>query len=476
MNLGNYLNFEKLLPLREEVKKIFFYRVCGTGMGATACLLKEAGYQVEGCDIKFYPPMGTYLKDMGLNLFSMDDFSKDQLKNYDLIVVGNVVPRNSQDARDIEDSGVPFCSFPAILGAFILKDRKVMGISGTHGKTTTTYFMTQLFEAMGEKPGYFIGGVMEGRPSSFLGSSDYFFIESDEYDSAYFEKYSKFMSYDIDDLIITSLEFDHADIYSSLDEILSQFDSLIEKMNGKIIACADYPAIHQLKEKYGNKEWFLYGKESKLGPVIHTANEAGTRFEVDGIDLETNMVGEHNIYNIGACVLYALKCGFSKEEIQKAVKKLSLVKRRQEVRGILGDTLVIDDFAHHPRAVQLTLDSLKIRYPDRRLFVIFEPVSATARSDVFQNEFAKSLSIGDQIGLVKPPAATSAKGRSDIDYDLMIGIIGENSRRLDSLDEIQQFIDEASQTKSLTVVLSNGTCMGLWESDFPSKLEKFPST
>ena len=192
-------------------------------MGAAACLLRESGRHVEGADVAFAPPMDAYLRSTGIPLHPLAEVSDNYLKSFDLIVVGNVVARNSPDAQRLERLGVPLISFPAALNKFILQDKRVVGVAGTHGKTTTTFLAVQVFEALGEKPGYFIGGVMEDRGSSHIGERELFFIESDEYDCAWFEKIAKFRLYNISDLILTSLEYDHADIYGSLEDIVDQF-------------------------------------------------------------------------------------------------------------------------------------------------------------------------------------------------------------------------------------------------------------
>ena len=218
MNLTNMIEGDELLAQKNKFTKVFFYRICGTGMGACACILKEAGFEVEGADATFSPPMSTYLESTGIPCHPLDKVDKEFLQQYDLIVVGNSVPRVSDHASLIEECGVPFTSFPSVLGAYILKEKNVIGIAGTHGKTTTTFFMTQLLENLGKKPGYFVGGIIDNRPPSTAGQDDFFVIESDEYDSAYFQKYSKFRLYELNSMILTSLEFDHADIYNSIED------------------------------------------------------------------------------------------------------------------------------------------------------------------------------------------------------------------------------------------------------------------
>lgn len=476
MDLTHYLDANELLLKRDQIKRIFFYRICGTGMGAAACLLKEKGLLVEGGDTQFYPPMGDYLKSTGIPCHDLKSFDLSRLKEFDLIVVGNVVPRMSDDARAIEASGVKFCSFPAALGAFVLKDVNVVGIAGTHGKTTTTYFATQIFEKLGVDPGYFIGGVIEGRTSSKLGSGKYFFIESDEYDSGYFEKYSKFQSYEIDHLILTSLEFDHADIFENLDAIKNEFRNLFKKLTKGVIYCDDYSAISELEAESRDSTslyWKRYGTKSENGPKIIQTNSLGTTFELAGENYQTNAIGTHNILNLASIILFARAEGFSKEKIQSAIENLQMVRRRQEYRGSYKGIPVIDDFAHHPRAVELTLDGLLKKYPDRKLFVVMEPNSATARSNIFQNEFEAALKNASHVIFAKPLKPTSVKWAKDLDVVTMAKNLSDKNIKAQvatNLEQLRQAIDADLKADDLLVILSNGTCLGLWESSFVQEL------
>lgn len=480
MDLKNKLDLDGLINKKDSIKKIFFYRICGTGMGAAACLLREKGYEVEGGDINYFPPMSDYLKQTGIPLHDLGETSWDSLKEYDLIVVGNVVPRQGENARKIEELGVPFCSFPAILGAFVLHDLNVIGVAGTHGKTTTTFFLTQVFENLKQEPGYFIGGVMEGRPSAKLGSGRYFFIESDEYDSAYFEKISKFRSYTLNHMILTSLEFDHADIFDDIEDIKKEFAPVLENIKGQVIANADYNAIEDLKVRYQDRDWTLYGVHSDNGPKIVESNSQGTTFEVrvkgNWQLFKTNVVGEHNILNLSTCILYAAAEGFRNEEIQKAIESLTFVKRRQELRGHYKGVPVIDDFAHHPRSVACTIDTIKTSYPDKKLIVVLEPNSATARSNIFQDEFAESLVNADEVIFARPERATTVKSAQNLDFDLMgqeLIVHGTKATTANSLEELRLHMNEAVEKnpQSLLLILSNGTCLGLWKSDFVGELK-----
>ncbi len=478
MNLANKLDLDGLLSKKNTIKKIFFYRICGTGMGAAACLLRECGFNVEGGDLNYFPPMSTYLENTGIPLHDLKEFNFDKLKDFDLVVVGNVVPRAGEDARKIEEVGVPFCSFPAALGAFVLHDKNVVGIAGTHGKTTTTYFMTQVFEALGYDPGYFIGGVIEGRPSSKLGRSPYLFIESDEYDSAYFEKISKFRSYTLNHMILTSLEFDHADIFDSIEDIKDEFAPVVKDLKGAIIANSDYPAVEDLKNSFNDRHWLFYGKNSDFGPRIVKESENGTEFEVrygsDWYHFNTNVVGEHNILNLATCVIFAFCEGHSSEEIFQAIKDLKFVKRRQELRGHYKGVPVIDDFAHHPRSVETTIKAIKTKFPDKIITVIFEPNSATARSNIFQDEFSEALAHADRVHFARPERDTTVKSAENLDYEEVVDyLIGKNIKAgmSTNLEDLRAAIDSFVDKDQLFLVLSNGTCLGLWKSSFVDELK-----
>lgn len=473
MDLSSQLNSQKLAALLPQIKRVFFYRICGTGMGASATILAEKGFDVEGGDIRFEPPMSDYLKRMNIPLHEMKSVDKTLLQKFDLIVVGNVVPRDSEDARLIENSGVPFCSFPTALGTLVLKQKNVIGIAGTHGKTTTTYLATQIFENLGYKPGYFIGGVIEGRPSSRLGDDSYFFIESDEYDSSYFEKFSKFRSYELDHMILTSLEFDHGDIFNSLQDIQDQFAPVIKTLSGHLIFDEAYAGSREMLTKF-SVAGHGYGLKHARGPVIIEEGHKGTTFELiyngEKRIFKTSLIGHHNILNLSACLIFADLEGIEFERVEQAVLNLSLVKRRQEVRGKWGEALVIDDFAHHPRAVELTLQGLKTRFPDKKMTVVFEPHSATARSDLFQNEFIEAFKQAPRLIITKPSRPTSLKIAGDLNLETMKAALQKTTETsiVNDLRELCGVLEKTKTVDDLIVILSNGTCLGFWESGLVS--------
>jgi UDP-N-acetylmuramate: L-alanyl-gamma-D-glutamyl-meso-diaminopimelate ligase len=474
MDLTHFLDTEKLVQNKDKIKKIFFYRICGTGMGAAACLLKEAGYEVAGADQAFFPPMSTYLETTGIPCHNLDEMNEDSYKQYDLIVVGNSVPRLSDQARFIENLGVPFTSFPAILGAFILKEREVIGIAGTHGKTTTTYFLQQIFKELGEDCGYLIGGILDNAPPSKIGTSKYFVIESDEYDSAYFQKISKFRLYQLNHMILTSLEFDHADIYDSVEQIEDEFRAALKDMQGTVAYDAAYASSAKLAKEFKAINWMSYSSEN-IEITKQSSDETCFNLAIDekSYEFKTNVIGRHNIYNIAGCIKLLMSLGFDYEAVKKSIENLGLVKRRQEVRGQYQNTLVIDDFAHHPRAVTLTIDAIRDKYPGKKIITIFEPISATARSSIFQDEFFQALKNSDKVILATNPLKTTVKSGENLDTEKIVTSLNkENIPAVNNnnLSDLRKSIDQMIEGNDVLLVLSNRTCLGLWESDFVQSL------
>lgn len=480
MDNENYLAQQHILKVKKNIKSIYFYRICGTGMGNAAALLKQAGYMIAGCDSKYYPPMSTYLESLDVPLENLDDVTDDRLREFDLIVVGNVVDGKSKDARRIEGLGVNFCSFPAALGALVLQEKHVIGIAGTHGKTTTTYFCKQLFNSLGHDVGYFIGGVTDDGPSAYLGDSDYFFIESDEYDCAYFEKFSKFHQYNLKSMILTSLEFDHADIFSNVEAIKDEFRKVIPTLSRNFIVNADYPhTLELVREKLANNVQKLvpYGQASNNGPQIIEAGEERTKFFARFGEKETlftsNLAGRHNLSNLTAAMIFAAAEGASAEQVQDHIMGMKLPKRRQEVRGEYNGMKVIDDFAHHPTAIQLTLEGIEQVYPEKQIVVLYEAHSATARSGVFTEDYVHAFRRVSKLFLTKIHRKTTAIGQKTLVLDSIVQGLdnrGVDAEVVSSLDEIIQGIESVADENKILVVMSNGTCLGLWESDFIKNL------
>jgi UDP-N-acetylmuramate: L-alanyl-gamma-D-glutamyl-meso-diaminopimelate ligase len=481
MDLTHLITQDELIRRRSDIKKVFFYRICGAGMGPAAVLVKQAGYEVHGADSAFYPPMSTFLETTGIPLHPLEKVTPEFLKQYDLIVVGNSLSGKSEAARMLEQVGVPFTSFPSALGSLVLKEKNVIGIAGTHGKTTTTYFMTQLLENLGQNPGYLVGGIIEGREPAKLGDK-YFVIESDEYDSAYFHKISKFRLYEMKNMILTSLEFDHADIFSSVEKIEDEFRAVLPHLKSSVIFNQEYPSAMKLFKEYSqqspSQKWFLYGKDSEIGPYDVETFENGSKFNLkwkgEMLNFQSSVVGMHNVLNVASCLIFLLTEGFAVGDIQKAAQKLSMVKRRQEVRGKYKGMVVIDDFAHHPRAITVTLEAIRARFKNKKIITIFEPISATARSAIFQNEFRDSLAGSDKVVIAKPDLPTTAINGKDLDGLKLAEEITQQGKAavcVNQLEQLRKVIDQFAEEDAVLLILSNRTCLGLWESSFVQELK-----
>jgi UDP-N-acetylmuramate: L-alanyl-gamma-D-glutamyl-meso-diaminopimelate ligase len=482
MNLENFWDKEKIKANKNKINRVFFYRICGMGMGTTATLFIEAGYEVAGCDMAFYPPMGDYLKKMGVTCYKMEQVSAAMLAGYDLVVVGNSVSANTFDSGIIENCGTPFTSFPCVLGELILADRDVIGVAGTHGKTTTTYYLTQMLCALGEDVGYLVGGVLTDREASKLGKSDYFIIESDEYDSSYFQKFSKFRQYHIDRLVLTSLEYDHADIFKTVEDIEKQFEFILPEIS-QMISNSDYEAGYNVSQKLyavnPNADQKSFGFNSQIGP--HAIEEKGgfTHFKLSlngkMEDFKTNIIGRQNILNITASVLFCLGEGFPLAKVKETLLSIKNVKRRQENRGKYKNAIVIDDFAHHPTAITLTLDGIKKSYPNQKISVVFEATTSTSRSSAFQIEFSKVFGLAEKVVVVNPKLPTNATQYDNMDYTRLtrdINSEGVAAVEVREFNHLMKEIDSITEAPGLLVILGNRTILGLWESDFVKKLVK----
>jgi UDP-N-acetylmuramate: L-alanyl-gamma-D-glutamyl-meso-diaminopimelate ligase len=342
--------------------------------------------------------------------------------------------------------------------------------------------MTQLLEKLGQDPGYLVGGIIEGREPAKLGGN-YFVIESDEYDSAYFHKISKFRLYELKNMILTSLEYDHADIFSSVEKIEDEFRAVVPAMKGTLVFNQEYASCMKLYHDYFGKnpsqKWFLYGTGSDLGPHEMKTFENGSEFSIhwkgEKITFKSSVVGQHNVLNLTSCLIYLLSEGFSVSELKKAALEIGMVKRRQEVRGKYNAMTVIDDFAHHPRAITVTMDAIRARFKDKKIITIFEPISATARSSIFQSEFRDSLAASDKVIIAKASIPTTAIGGKDLDVDLLAREISDRGRPsvcVTTLPDLRKMIDQYSEKDAILLVLSNRTCLGLWESSFVQELKQ----
>jgi UDP-N-acetylmuramate: L-alanyl-gamma-D-glutamyl-meso-diaminopimelate ligase len=397
------------IPLR--VQRVHLIAVCGTAMGALAAMLQEMGLTVTGSDRNVYPPMSTFLAQRGITV--QEGFLPEHLAyRPDLVVVGNAVSRDNPEVEAVGRWGLSYCSMPEALNHFAGRGKETLLVAGTHGKTTTASLLAWLLYAAGTDPTYMIGGILNNFEGNYrLGGGDYFVVEGDEYDTAYFDKGPKFLHYRPKTAVLTSVEFDHADIFDDLAHVKSAFGLFLERMapESVLLAYDDDPHIEALLpraacriERYGRSpqaDWRL-GKVRLAPPETHF--EVWYRRHRFGA-FTTRMIGEHNLMNTLAALGVAHHVGVDASALARGLAEFRGVKRRQEVRGVRRGIVVIDDFAHHPSAVRETVRAVKTFYGSRRLAAVFEPRTNTSMRDVFQDTYATCFDPADLICIRQPP-------------------------------------------------------------------------
>jgi UDP-N-acetylmuramate: L-alanyl-gamma-D-glutamyl-meso-diaminopimelate ligase len=395
----------------QTLKHIHLVAVCGTGMGALAGMLKEAGFEVTGSDQHVYPPMSTFLEGLGIQI--KEGFRPENLSpRPDLVVVGNAVSKDNPEIVAMLDMGLAFCSMPQALNRFFISGKGALVVVGTHGKTTTSAFLAWMLAMAGLDPGFMIGGIVKNFGRNYhAGEGAYFVVEGDEYDTAFFDKGPKFLHYTPSRAILTSIEFDHADIYRDLEHVKESFTAFVSTMPSEalLLGYDGDPIVKNMLAKASG--WTaLYGYEEKspwkLGDVRieppWTHFQVVRRGEIYGT-FKTHMIGHHNLLNALAVIAVADDLRIPTEVISRALETFEGVKRRQEIRGIKRDIIVMDDFAHHPTAVRETLAAVRSFYTDRRIVAVFEPRTNSSMRNVFQESYSEAFDHADLICVRKPP-------------------------------------------------------------------------
>ncbi len=456
------------VPPLDRIKHVHLSAVAGTGMGALAGMLRSLGLKVSGSDQNIYPPMSTQLADAGIELKL--GYKPENLKPApDLVIVGNALSRGNPEIEALLSSGIPYVSFPAALSKFFLAGRHSVVIAGTHGKTTTCSIAAWLLESAGKDPGFLIGGVPKnfGRGNK-LGKGSHFVVEGDEYDTAFFDKESKFLHYQPRTALVTSVEFDHADIYRDLEHVKSAFIKFMKLVpaDGLLVVNADDPGAMDCAKRAepkarvetysleGAADWTIGDLAWKDGRASFVARKAGESFSRVSLPL----LGKHNLSNTLG-VIAALSREIAPDAIAKGLATFQGVKRRQEVRGVEGGVTVIDDFAHHPTAVKVTLEALRAGYPGRRLWAIFEPRSASSRRKVFQQAYGEAFDAADQIVIADTYLAEKLAAEQRFDpKELVAGLVarGKSAEAIPSANEIVERIVPRVKTGDVLAVLSNG--------------------
>lgn len=386
--------------------RIHILGICGTFMAGVAVIAKQLGYEVTGCDQNVYPPMSTYLESAGIEIQS--GFEIASLENVDVVIVGNVMKRGMPIIEHMLNNKVPMFSGPEWLSQHALSDKWVLCVTGTHGKTTTASMLAWILESAGLNPGYLIGGL----PQDFsvparITKSDFFVIEGDEYDTAFFDKRSKFVHYHPKTLILGNLEFDHADIFDDLAMIQRQFHHLLKILpsDGLLIRPSDVPAVDQVVEMGCWSPQETLGDDWKVEPLQPDGSELKVicQNKEQGI-LNWSHLGQHNASNALAAIAAAHHVGVSVSESIKALSEFKGVKRRLELRGEIDGVRVYDDFAHHPTAISKTLSGMKAHVKEGRVIAVLEPRSNTMRMGVHADALREALSIADVVYLYQSPA------------------------------------------------------------------------
>ncbi len=456
-----------------DFKHVHIIGVCGTLMGSFAAYLRRAGVRVTGSDQNVYPPMSDVLRNAGVELFS--PYGPANLERIggkpDLVVVGNVIGRSNPEMTAVIERGDSYVSLPEFMERHLLPSTRNLVVSGTHGKTTTSSLLAHVLSMDGKKPSYFIGGVSASLPHSFNveAGSRLFVLEGDEYDTAFWDKVPKFNHYLPDDVILTSVEYDHADIYPDLEAVKKAFRGLVSRIRpgGRLIACVETTNVREVIAE-ARVPVITYSRNPDdradytfraLKPV-----NGGISFEIvhrgETVDrIELPLPGEHNALNALAVYVECRELGLDPASIRRGLASFSGIKRRQEERGEEGGVLVIDDFAHHPTAVRETLAALSLRYAGRRLLAVFEPRSATSRRRVFQREYTEAFDRAAEVFIAAaydqskiPPAEQFSS------EELVEGLVqrGRHAEFFGQPEEGVNRVAERARAGDVIAVLSNG--------------------
>jgi UDP-N-acetylmuramate: L-alanyl-gamma-D-glutamyl-meso-diaminopimelate ligase len=469
-----------------KTRHIHLIGICGTAMASLAGMLQERGFRVTGSDAASYPPMSTFLESLGIPVaqpFAEANLGSHSDPRPDLVVVGNALSRGNVELERLLDERIPFCSLPQILHDEFLVGKDVLVVAGTHGKTTTTSMLAWIFETAGLQPSFLIGGIAENFGRSFgLGEGKNFILEGDEYDTAFFDKGPKFMHYFPDSVILTSVEFDHADIYKDLDAVETAFKRLVNLVprRGRIVAFDSGASIDRcLKKAFCPVE--RYGASDRAGWRIANLklDEDRTKWSVlrDGsawADFEFPLGGEYNVWNATAAAALAADYGISKDVIAQALASFRSVKRRLEVKAEVNGITIIDDFAHHPTAIEQTIRALRARYPQSRLWVVLEPRSNTMRRNVLQDALGRSLALADQIVIAAIFKSEAIPEAELLDLNRVVGDIqkrGKPARIFADADAIVNAIAPELRERDVVAILSNGGFGGIYEK-LPQRLRE----
>lgn len=465
------------------MRNVHLIAACGVGMASLAGMLREKGFRVTGSDNNVYPPMSTQLEKLGIRLSS--PYAAENIPaDAEIVVVGNAISRGNPEAEEAVRRGLPLLSMPQAVAEHFIGDRESIVVAGTHGKTTTSALAAWSLFALDDDPSFLVGGVPKNFPVSYrVGRGPRFVIEGDEYDTAYFDKGPKFLHYRPKVVLLTSIEFDHADIYRDLSHVRESFRKLagILPADGLLVACADYRDVVEVASGarcavvyYSTKDGAAAGGRPS-GPQSWSVRGTGeadgmTLFRMtDGersLDFRFPLPGIHNAANAAGVAIVLMRLGFAPDRVASAFERFAGVRRRQEVVGEFRGILVIDDFAHHPTAVRETVRAVRGRYPGRRIVAVFEPRSNTSRRKVFQREFTEALAEADSVivaGVFGADKIPAEERLSPEDVAAGLQAAGHPAEFIREVDDIVSRISGSCRPGDLVLLMSNGGFGGIQE-------------
>jgi len=450
-----------------EIKSVHFIGIGGTAMASAAAAMFDKGFAVTGSDQNVYEPMASFLA--GKKIAVMNGYAEKNLSHKpDLVVVGNAISRGNPEAEYVLDHKLRYCSLPELLKEFFIRGKRSLVVSGTHGKTTTTSLLTWVFEHNGLNPNFLIGGI----PNNFsqgarFTDSEWFIIEGDEYDTAFFDKRSKFVHYQPEVAIVNNLEFDHADIFPDLDAIKKSFANFIRLVprNGLLLGNGDDANLAPLLQvTHCPVKQFGLGDHNAVQAFNLRFGPTASEFEIPSFKFHLNLIGELNVRNALAVVAASKHCGLSNKQIQSAFDTFKGIKRRMEVRGIAGGVTVVDDFGHHPTAIRETLRALRIKYSQKKIWAVFEPRSNTTRRNVFQEELAASFADADAVVVAEVARLEQLAAGERLDPERLMRDLNAAKKAaayLPDVDAIVAHVAKNVQGGDIVCVFSNGGFGGI---------------
>jgi UDP-N-acetylmuramate: L-alanyl-gamma-D-glutamyl-meso-diaminopimelate ligase len=452
-------------------KHLYFMGICGTAMGSVAAAFRDAGYRVTGSDTQVYDPMKSFLEGRGISI--LDGYKAENLPpDVDLYVIGNAQSRGNPEVEEVLRRKLHYVSLPELLREQVLRRKRNLVVTGTHGKTTTSSLLAWILEAAGRNPNFIIGGIPEnlGQGARITGS-DLTVLEGDEYDSAFFDKRSKFIHYLPELVIVNNLEFDHADIFENLDAVKKTFGHLVRLVpeNGIVLLNGDDANALEVFEKQGHSPMKRVGIgaacEARITEIDYRAD--GTAFTLEGERYEMGMNGEYNVRNAAMAITAARFVGVAPEVIREAVAAFRSVKRRQEVRGITARGItIVDDFGHHPTAIREAIAGMRKRFEGARLWAVFEPRSNTTRRRVFQEALPEALGQADGVCLAAVARADKLAEDERLDTDLLMKTLHDQGLPAfyePDADAIVARLEVEARDGDVIIVFSNGGFGGIHE-------------